>query len=46
MNELNVEWFTKKPGIRIKKIKMTFIKCNKEKITYPLPMRYSGKNTL
>lgn len=46
MNELNVEWFTKITGITIKKIKMTFIKGNKEKISYSLLMRCSGRNTL
>ncbi len=46
MNELNVEWFTKIPQIRIKEIKMTFIKGNKEKISYSLLMSCSGKNTL
>lgn len=46
MNELNVEWFTKIHEIRIKEIKMTFIKGNKEKISYSLLMRYSGRNTL
>ncbi len=46
MNELNVEWFTKITGIRIKAITMTFIKGNKEKISYLLLMRCAEKKTL